>query len=98
MLLSFAVLAWWATRPPRVKVNFITYPFEATIYLDGTLLTDPDGIPYRTPHTVPDLPARAHRVVFRHDELGELTVGSIDFARKRQIVGRWTPSPNSPTI
>jgi len=90
-LLSLGTLAWWATRPPLVRVNFVTDPFEATIYLDGQLLSGPDGVPYRTPCTVPDVPARVHRVVFRHEERGELDGGRIDFARKRQISGRWGP-------
>ena len=90
-LLSLGTLAWLATRPPLVRVNFVTYPFEATIYLDDKLLTAPDGIPYRTPCTVPDLAARVHRVVFRHDAREPLDTGQIDFAKKRQIVVHWTP-------
>lgn len=91
LLLSLGALVWRATRPPLVRVNFVTYPFEATIYLDDGLLTAPDGIPYKTPCTVPDVTARVHRVVFRHDAREPLDAGQIDFAKKRQIVGRWNP-------
>jgi serine/threonine protein kinase len=87
------VAAWWATRPPRVHVNFVTYPFEATIYLDGTLLVDAEGHPRVTPCTVDDLPARVHHVVFKHsNEATDHDAGEIDFAQQRQIVARW-PKP-----
>jgi len=35
VLIAFglAALGWWAFRPQRVPVNFVTDPFEATIYL-----------------------------------------------------------------
>jgi len=89
VLLSSGAAVWWATRPPLVPVNFLTTPFEARIYLDGELLTDPQEIPYTTPCTVPDVPACSHHVVFRHDERGELDVGEIDFAKHRQVWGRW---------
>ncbi len=88
---AFVVAAaiFWATRPPRVKVNFITHPFEATIFLDGALVTREDGVPYRTPCTVPRLPARIHHVVFEHEERGMLAAGPIDFAVKRQVEAHW---------
>ena len=46
--------AWLSFRPqpPRVDVNFIAEPFEATIYLDGVEPTQPDGTSYTTPCTV----------------------------------------------
>jgi len=75
-----AVAGWWVFRPRRVHVNFVTDPFEATIYLDGTLQEDDDGNPYRTPCTIEGLPAREHRVVFQHDRLGRLDAGRWDFA------------------
>ena len=91
-LALFAWVTYWATRPPRVGVNFVTHPFEATIYLNNELLTAPDGSPYRTPCTVPDVPARIHRVTFRHYAREEpLDAGPIDFTNRRQIVGRWSP-------
>lgn len=87
------VLTWWAARPPLVHVNFATYPFEATICLDGVPLLDADGTPYTTPCTIDALPARVHRVVFQREGWRDLDVGSIDFARTRQVVGRWTAEP-----
>ncbi len=90
VLMSLGALAWWATRPPLVRVNFVTDPFETMIYLDGELLRDPGGIPYRTPCTVPDVPAGVHSVVFRHDERGESDAHEIDFAKKRQVSARFS--------
>jgi serine/threonine protein kinase len=84
-----AAAIFWVTRPPLVKVNFITHPFEATIFLDGSLVKREDGTPYRTPCTIPDLPARVHYVAFEHDERGMLTAGPIDFTEKRQVEARW---------
>jgi hypothetical protein len=55
------------------------------------LLTRADGTPFRTPCTVPDVPARIHVLVFTHGERGELEAGEIDFATKRQVVARWSP-------
>ena len=72
-----------------MEVNFVTRPFEATILLDGQLLTGADGTAYRTPCTVPDLPARISRVVFRHDGLDDLDAGAIDFAAIREVDARW---------
>lgn len=85
-----AVWGWWAGGPRPVHVNFITEPFEATIELDGVLLTDPSGQPVTTPCTVEHLSAQSHRVVFQHEGKTPLDLGPIDFARQRQIVGRWT--------
>jgi serine/threonine protein kinase len=90
LMLASGGLAWWATRPPLVEVNFLTVPFEATVYLDDELLKDPNGTPYRTPCSVPDVPARIHHVIFQHDELGELDAGRINFSENRQIWGRWS--------
>ena len=91
MLVLLGGLLWRANRPPLVRVNFLTAPFEATIYLDGELLTDAEGIPYTTPCTVPDIPARIHDVVFSHNDRGKLDAGRIDFSEHRQIWGRWSP-------
>jgi len=77
--------------PPRVHVNFVTHPFEATIHLDGVLLVDSHEQPYRTPCTVDDLPARVCRVVFKHELLpDDLDAGRIDFGEKRHVVGQWS--------
>jgi len=82
-------IVFWPRQVARVDVNFITHPYEATILLDGEPLVDPDGTPYRTPCTVPGLPARVHQVSFQLDELGELAVGERDFREVREIVAHW---------
>jgi len=76
-------------EPSRVSVNFITHPFEATILLNGVPLQKPDGQPYKTPCTVPDLAAAPHRVVFRHPDHGEFPAGEFDFAKSREIEASW---------
>jgi serine/threonine protein kinase len=78
--------------------NFVTEPFEATIYLDGELLRDGDGVPYRTPCTVVGLPPGEHRVVFQWDAQsgvsrlpgidGKLDLGPVDLSANRQIRAR----------
>jgi serine/threonine protein kinase len=88
-VLLMVAIGLWMARPPRVSVNFITYPFEATIHLDGRRLEQPGRTPYRTPCTVPNLPARPYHVVFKHDGREDLDAGRIDFAEHRQIVGSW---------
>ena len=95
LVVALAAAAWalWLTRVPHVSVNFITAPFEATICLDGETWLSPDGPPYRTPCTIPDLPARVHHVMFAHDSLGELDVGEVSFADTREIVAGWGSAP-----
>lgn len=88
-----AVWGLWPEAPEKVNVNFITEPFEATIYLDGRPLVAPDGTPYRTPCTVPDLPARVHHAVFKRDGLADRDVGHVDFSRTREITVRWPSDP-----
>ncbi|HUT90148.1 MAG TPA: serine/threonine-protein kinase [Thermoguttaceae bacterium] len=83
-----------AGPPERVHVNFVTEPFEATISLDGKLLLTPDGTPYRTPCTVPDLPARVHHAVLKREGLADQEVGPVDFAQTREIVVRWEREPS----
>ena len=90
ILSSLVAVAFWASRPSRVDVNFVTHPFEATIYLNDKPLVDADDKPYTTPCTVEDLPARVYPVVFKHPKLGVLEVGSRDFAKQRRIEGRWS--------
>lgn len=82
-------MVYWASRPTRVHVNFVTDPFEATIDLDGELQTDADGNPYTTPCTIENLPAGVHRVVFKRPGLEDLDLGPRDFANERRIEGRW---------
>ena len=77
-------------HPSRVYVNFVTHPFEATIYLDDELQVDADGNPHRTTCTVEDLPARVYRVVFKHgDKQDQLDVGLKNLAKQRRIEARW---------
>jgi serine/threonine protein kinase len=91
VLSAVAAAVFWATRPSRVHVNFVTHPFEATIYLDGALQEDAEGNPYQTPCTIEDLPARVHHVEFRHEKLGRLDASRRDFARERRIEVSWDP-------
>ena len=93
ILLNLAAVAFWLSRPSRVDVNFVTHPFEATIYLNDVPLVDADDNPYTTPCTVENLPARGHRVVFKHPELGDLDIGPRDFSKQRRIEARWNSKP-----
>ncbi len=88
----------WTSRVERVRVNFVTEPFEATIQLDGVPLVRPDGMPYTTPCTIPDLPARSHQIVFQHPPLPDLDVGRVDFRNSRDIEAHWDSmlAPNAP--
>jgi len=82
-----------SARPVRLRrkvyVNFITVPFEATIYLDDVRQVKPDGSPYTTPCTLDGLPARVHRVVFKHEGLPDRELEQVDFATTRQVAERW---------
>ena len=84
-----AALGLWSNHFQAVDVNFITSPFEATIYLDGAQLLKSNGRAYTTPCSVPNLPARAHHVVFRRVGLPDLDAGTIDFAQSREINIGW---------
>jgi len=91
--LLVATSPWWLRHVPLlgprgVEVNFITRPYDATIYLDDVLQTDPDGMPYLTPCTIPNVPRRPHRVRLEHEALGEWE-GEIDFAQNTEIVAEW---------
>jgi eukaryotic-like serine/threonine-protein kinase len=91
-----AVVAFLCLRPAdRVSVNFVTELFEAKVYVDGQLLLRADGKAYRTPCTVPDLPAGTHEVIFEWDAAsdpfgvadadGRLNIGKVDFSKDRQV-------------
>jgi hypothetical protein len=86
---------WWS-RPARVHANFITYPFDATILLDGQPVLGPDDTPVRTPCTIEDLPARTHHVTFQHPEHPDLGAGPVDFSVTRQVVGRFESPLSDP--
>ncbi len=93
---ALALLLLWPSG--SVSMNFVSHPFEATIYVDGRLLRKADGDSYHTPCTVPGLPRGTHRVVFQWDAEsdpshisgpdGKLDAGEIDFNANRQITGR----------
>ena len=96
--IALAMIPLWLNRPQagslrRVDVNFITEPHNATIHLDGALLTQSDGTPYLTPCTVEDLPAKVHDTVFKRPGLPDLDAGEIDFRSTGEIVARWSPEP-----
>lgn len=90
-IVMIGLMAALLFSPRTQTINFITDApfFEATIMVDGERLDKPDGTPYRTPCTIPDLKPGVHQVTFRHPEGGDLNVGRIDFSQTRQITGRW---------
>ncbi|NLF69229.1 MAG: serine/threonine protein kinase [Candidatus Anammoximicrobium sp.] len=98
-LLSAGLLtaSLWLLRPAppaTVDVNFVTEPFGAQVFLDGSRLESGNG-PYLTPCTVPGLTAESHRVVFRHPDMGDVEAGEVDFARVREVSARWNRGPRS---
>lgn len=98
MASSLAGGAIWAGRWRGVHVNFVTRPFGATIYIDGTLQKDTDGVPYRTPCTIEGLSPRIHHVEFKYDERDtSLHGGELDFAKQRRIEMHWaSQGPDRP--
>ena len=76
----------------RVHVNFVSYPFGATVLLDGEVVLDAEGQPVMTPCTIEGLAARPHDVVFQHGDLPDLEFGAVDFGGQRQVVGAWEPT------
>ena len=60
-------------------------------------LLKPDGTPYTTPCTVPDLPAGIHHVVFKREPSNDLDIGRIDFRDRRDIEARWNSEPKRHT-
>jgi eukaryotic-like serine/threonine-protein kinase len=76
--------------PATVDVSFVTYPFEATIYVDGKLLRPgPKEKPYQTPCTVRGLAARKCRVEFElNGSRWEDGASPYDLAKTQQIVSR----------
>ncbi len=82
-------IGFWIGRSRKVHVNFVTQPFEATVYLDGALQKDADGAPRRTPCTIDKLPARMHQVEFRLPGRAPLDAGPFDFAENRRVEKSW---------
>jgi eukaryotic-like serine/threonine-protein kinase len=76
--------------PTTVDVSFVTYPFEAAIYVDGELLRPgPKEKPYQTPCTVRGLAARKCRVAFElNGRRWEDGASPYDLAKTQQIVSR----------
>ena len=80
-----------AAKANLVHVNFVSYPFGATVLLDGEILHNAQGDPLTTPCTIEELLATPHEVVLRHPDMPDLELGSIDFAQQQQVVGTWPP-------
>jgi eukaryotic-like serine/threonine-protein kinase len=98
-VVASAALACVCMRPAGpISMNFVTQPFEATIYLDGQLLRTADGAPYRTPCTVSGLSPGKHRVVFQWDSKSDpsattgpdrkFDAGELDFTNRRQVTAQ----------
>ena len=77
------------TEANSIAVSFITTPFEAEILIDGQVLRKPDGSPYLTPDTVPNLPPGEHDVLFRRQGSPDLPAGRIDFDVTREVEASW---------
>lgn len=97
LAIILTIIGRWPSQQERIWVNFVTEPFEATIELDGSQLLKPDGTPYTTPCTVPDVPAGIHHVVFKREPLNDLDIGRVDFRERRDIESRWNSNPNQHT-
>jgi hypothetical protein len=85
--------AYLLLRPERVHVNFITYPYDATILLDGKPLYDSEDKPAKTPCTIDRLPARPHTITFQHPQHPDHHAGPIDFRTTRQVAYEWESPP-----
>jgi serine/threonine protein kinase len=88
-MIVLGAVGLWTARPAYVDVNFITEPYEATIYLNQRQQFKPDGTPYTTPCTIESLPARVHRVQFKYQGQPRRDAGEIDFAKVRQITAKF---------
>ena len=73
----------------HVHANFVTYPFGASVLLDGRLLLDSNGHLAKTPCTIDNITACPHEVEFQHPDFPDLKLGAVDFRTQRQIVGSW---------
>jgi hypothetical protein len=91
------LLGFWIGRSQKVHVNFITEPFEATVYLDGKLQKDAAGNPCQTPCTIDKLSPSVHRVEFRLQGRAPLNAGPHDFAQVRRVKKSWPDVPPLPT-
>jgi len=83
------IALWPGPVPQSVDVNFISHPYEATVYLDGKPLLDSAGRPETTPCTALDLPPKVYHVVFKKDGHADLDAGRFNFAKTREIEVTW---------
>lgn len=100
VIAAFFLAVFREPEPPNVEpaaevnlvhVNFVSYPFGATVLLDGEILRNAQGDPLTTPCTIEELSASSHEVVLRHPDMPDLELGKIDFAKQQQVVGTWAP-------
>lgn len=80
-----AVSGFTFMRPSDISVNFITEPFEATVYLDGELQVDAENRAYTTPCTIRGLRPGVSQVVFKHDGFSDRDLGDVDLEKVREI-------------
>lgn len=91
---SVSLLGIWSYRShSTVHVNFITRPFEATVYIDGELQHDSDEQPYLTPCTIESLSLGVHHVEFRAPDRPPLEATPYDFGKVRRVERAWTTTP-----
>lgn len=72
-----------------VAATFITDPFEAEIRIDGRLMTDEKGMPYKTPCTVADIVPRPAAVEFIGPHGRTIDLGTVDFSEAREVEASW---------
>jgi serine/threonine protein kinase len=87
---ALAALGWgvWMLFGSDVEVSFVTFPYEAKIYVDDTLLVDADETPYLTPCTVASLSSGRHHLAFECKGVPRWDAGEYDFSETQQIVSR----------
>ncbi len=73
----------------KVSVHFTTIPENALILLDDKILLTPDGSPHTTPCAAENITARQHNVVFRRFGLPDFDAGVVNFAKDREVRGKW---------
>jgi eukaryotic-like serine/threonine-protein kinase len=79
------VCAFLFMRRPDITVNFITEPFEATVYLDGELQADAEGGAYTTPCTLRGLRPRSYKVILKHAGFPDRDLGDVNLGEIREI-------------
>jgi len=71
------------------SVDFISHPFEATITLNGKLLLQTSGEPYRTPCTVDNIDVGSHRIEYHLSGRPSLVVGERQVNDDMTIEAAW---------